>query len=69
MCAREALLRELGAAVATKFFAVGALCLRVEGRLGAVASQALVNPMLREKALDGLRAGGGAGEVLAAGGA
>ena len=64
--ARDPETGELGAAVATKFFAVGALCLRVEGRLGAVASQALVNPMLREKALDGLRAGGGAGEVLAA---
>ncbi|UPG71595.1 DUF1028 domain-containing protein [Roseomonas gilardii subsp. gilardii] len=64
--ARDPETGELGAAVATKFFAVGALCLRVEGRVGAVASQALVNPMLREKALDGLRAGGGAGEVLAA---
>jgi uncharacterized Ntn-hydrolase superfamily protein len=64
--ARDPETGELGAAVATKFFAVGALCLRVEGRLGAVASQALVNPMLREKALDGLRAGGGAGDVLAA---
>lgn len=64
--ARDPETGELGAAVATKFFAVGALCLRVEGRLGAVASQALVNPMLREKALDGLRAGGGVGEVLAA---
>ncbi|PZP48598.1 MAG: DUF1028 domain-containing protein [Azospirillum brasilense] len=64
--ARDPETGELGAAVATKFFAVGALCLRVEGRVGAVASQALVNPMLREQALDGLRAGGGAGEVLAA---
>ena len=34
-----------GAAVATRFFAVGALCIHVEGHVGALATQALVNPM------------------------
>ncbi len=36
---------ELGAAVATRFFAVGALCLHVEGGVAALATQALINPM------------------------
>lgn len=55
--ARDAGTGEVGAAVATRFFAVGALCLRAEGRVGAVATQALVNPMLAPAALDLLRAG------------
>lgn len=55
--ARDAGTGEVGAAVATRFFAVGALCLRAEGRVGAAATQALVNPMLAPAALDHLRAG------------
>ena len=35
----------LGAAVATRFFAVGALAIHVEGGVAALATQALINPM------------------------
>ncbi|MDB5372844.1 MAG: pilus assembly protein [Belnapia sp.] len=55
--ARDAATGELGVAVATRFFAVGAVCPRVEGGVGAVATQALVNPMLGILGLDRLRAG------------
>ena len=54
---RDAKTGEVGAALATRFFAAGALCLRIEGRVGAVATQALVNPMLAPKALGLLRSG------------
>jgi uncharacterized Ntn-hydrolase superfamily protein len=55
--ARDAGTGEVGAAVATRFFAAGALCLRAEGQVGAVATQALVNPMLALAALSRLRVG------------
>lgn len=48
---------EIGVAIATRFFAVGALCPRVEGGVGAVATQALVNPLYAPDALARLRAG------------
>ncbi len=48
----------LGAAVASKFFAVGALCIHVEGQVGALATQAMVNPMYAVDAMPRLRAGG-----------
>ena len=47
----------LGAAVATRFFAVGALCIHVEGRVAALATQALVNPMYAVEGIPMLRAG------------
>lgn len=47
----------LGGAVATRFFAVGALCLHVEGGVGAMATQALINPMLGWNGMPRLRAG------------
>jgi uncharacterized Ntn-hydrolase superfamily protein len=47
----------LGAAVASKFFAVGALCIHVEGRVAAMATQALVNPMYALQAMPRLRVG------------
>ena len=47
----------LGAAVATRFFAVGALCLHVEGRVGALATQALINPMYGVRGMPRLCAG------------
>ncbi len=47
----------LGAAVATRFFAVGALCIHVEGRVAALATQALVNPMYAVDGMPRLRAG------------
>jgi uncharacterized Ntn-hydrolase superfamily protein len=56
---------EIGVAVATRFFAVGALCPRVEGGVGAVATQALVNPLYAPDALARLRGGEAPAAVLA----
>ena len=56
---------EFGAAVATRFFAVGALCIHVEGRVGALATQAMVNPMYAVHGMPRLR-GGEAPEDIAA---
>ncbi len=47
----------IGAAVATRFFAVGALCIHVEGGVGALATQALINPMYAVHGMPRLRAG------------
>lgn len=55
--ARDPATGEIGAAVATRFFAVGALCPAVEGGVGAVYTQALINPIWRLEALAQLRAG------------
>lgn len=54
---RDPLSGALGAAVASRFFAVGALCIHVEGGVGALATQALVNPMYAAHGLPLLRAG------------
>ncbi|WP_426955229.1 DUF1028 domain-containing protein [Muricoccus radiodurans] len=62
--ARDPRTGEIGAAVATRFFAVGALCLKVEGGTGAVATQALINPMLGPAGLDRLRAGEAPEEIV-----
>jgi uncharacterized Ntn-hydrolase superfamily protein len=64
--ARDPATSELGVAVATRFFAVGAICPRVEGEVGAVATQALVNPLLAPRGLDLLRAGEAPEAALAA---
>jgi len=56
----------LGAAVATRFFAVGALCLHVEGNVGALATQALINPMYGSHGMAQLRAGDPPDAVAAA---
>ena len=53
-----------GAAVASKFFAVGALCIHVEGGVGAVATQALVNPLYALHAMPRLRAEGAPAVIL-----
>ena len=55
-----------GAAVATRFFAVGALCIHVEGRVGALATQALINPMLALHGMTRLRAGEAPADIAAA---
>ncbi len=47
----------LGAAVASKFFAVGAVCIHVEGGVAALATQALVNPLYALQAMPRLREG------------
>ena len=56
----------LGVAVATRFFAVGALCPHVEGRVAALSTQALINPMYAIEGLAMLRQGRPAPEVAAA---
>ncbi len=53
-----------GAAVASRFFAVGALCTHVEGRVGALSTQALVNPMYGPDGMALLRAGASAAMVI-----
>ncbi|MBS0561677.1 MAG: DUF1028 domain-containing protein [Proteobacteria bacterium] len=55
----------LGAAVATRFFAVGALCIHVEGRVAALATQALVNPMYAVRGMPMLREGQAPDAVIA----
>jgi uncharacterized Ntn-hydrolase superfamily protein len=47
----------LGAAVATRFFAVGALAIHVEGGVAALATQAMINPMYAADGMARLRAG------------
>jgi len=56
----------LGAAVASRFFAVGGLCIHVEGGVAALATQALVNPMYAVHAMPCLRAGEAPEAVLRA---
>lgn len=56
----------VGAALCTRFFAAGALCVRVEGGVGAVSTQALVNPRFAPEALNHLRGGHGPAETVAA---
>ena len=54
----------LGAAVASRFFAVGGLCIHVEGGVAALATQALVNPLYAVHAMPRLRAGEAPADVL-----
>jgi uncharacterized Ntn-hydrolase superfamily protein len=63
--ARDAASGEIGAAVATRFFAVGALAVHVEGRVGALATQALINPMYAVHGMPGLRAGEAPDAIIA----
>src|SRR5437870_8268487 len=60
-CARTG---ELGVAVSTKVPAVGSLCPFVRARVGAVATQAWVNPYLGPRILDALAAGASAQSAL-----
>jgi uncharacterized Ntn-hydrolase superfamily protein len=55
--ARDPATGTLAAAVATRFFAVGALAIHVEGGLAALATQALINPMYAVHGMPRLRAG------------
>jgi len=54
---RDPISGALGAAVATRFFAVGALCIHVEGGVGTLATQALINPMYAVHGMPALRQG------------
>ncbi|HEU4647201.1 MAG TPA: DUF1028 domain-containing protein, partial [Burkholderiales bacterium] len=40
-----------GIAIASRFFAVGALCPHIRGGIGALSTQALVNPLYGERGL------------------
>jgi uncharacterized Ntn-hydrolase superfamily protein len=64
--ARDAASGELGAAVASRFLASGALVPRVEGGVGAACTQALINPFHAPDALMLLRMGQAPGDALAA---
>ncbi len=63
---RDPLSGALGAAVASRFFAVGALCIHVEGGVGALATQALINPMYASQGMTRLRDGEAPEAVVAA---
>jgi uncharacterized Ntn-hydrolase superfamily protein len=54
-----------GVAVASRFFAVGALCPHARSGVGALATQALVNPNYGPRGLERLARGASAAEVVA----
>jgi len=54
----------VGVAVASRFFAVGALCPHARGRVGALATQALVNPLYGPGGLDALARGAAPADVV-----
>ena len=56
----------LGVAVASRFFAVGALCVHTRAGVGAIATQALVNPTYGKSGLDLLEQGHDAAAVVTA---
>ncbi len=64
--ARDPVTGALGAAVASRFFAVGALAIHVEGGVAALATQALINPMYAVAGMARLRAGDAPDAVAAA---
>ena len=53
-----------GVAVASKFFAVGALCPAVTNGKGALSTQALVNPLYARDGIAALQGGAPAAEVV-----
>jgi uncharacterized Ntn-hydrolase superfamily protein len=65
LIARDVQTGQFGIAVATRFFAVGALVPYTQAGVGAIASQALVNPFLGTNGLKLLRGGLPAAEALA----
>lgn len=66
LVARDAASGAFGVAVATRFFAVGALCPHADGGVGALATQALINPTFGPRGLRLLREGLPAPQVLEA---
>ena len=53
-----------GVAIASRFFAVGALCVHTRRGVGALATQALMNPLYGPAGLDLLSAGRSAADVV-----
>lgn len=64
--ARDERTGRIGIAVATRFFAVGALVPHIETGAGAIATQAFINPHYGLQGLARLRAGAAAEEAVAA---
>ncbi|TMH33575.1 MAG: DUF1028 domain-containing protein [Betaproteobacteria bacterium] len=62
--ARDATSGAFGVAIATRFFAAGALCPHARSGVGALSTQALVNPYYGAQGLELLRAGVAAPEVV-----
>ena len=62
--ARDSRSGAFGVAIATRFFAVGALCPHAESGVGALSTQALVNPHYGRRGLALLREGVAAAEVV-----
>ena len=62
--ARDAASGAFGVAIATRFFAVGALCPHAQSGVGALSTQALVNPHYGPQGLKLLREGVPAAEVV-----
>lgn len=56
----------VGVAIASRFFAVGALCMHTRAGVGAIATQALVNPMYGPRGLALLEEGHDAAAVVQA---
>jgi uncharacterized Ntn-hydrolase superfamily protein len=54
----------LGVAIASRFFAVGVLCPHVRSGVGAIATQALVNPLYGARALELMAQGVAPAEVM-----
>jgi len=63
--ARDAATGAFGVAVATRFFASGSLCPHASGGVGALATQALINPTFGPRGLRLLGEGVGAAHVVA----
>lgn len=64
LVARDPATGAFGVAVATRFFAVGALCPHADGGVGALATQALINPTFGPRGLRLLREGLSAAQVV-----
>ena len=62
--ARDTASGAFGVAIATRFFAAGALCPHAQSGVGALSTQALINPHYAGEALALLRAGAPAAEVV-----
>ena len=62
--ARDAASGAFGVAIATRFFAAGALCPHARSGVGALSTQALVNPHYGAQGLELLRSGVPASEVV-----
>jgi len=63
--ARDPEIGAFGVAIATRFFAVGALCPHARSGVGALATQALVNPIFGPRGLDLLETGLAPTDVVA----